>query len=54
VFSLLLPERMEITLDLAEHMEYRWLPRDAASELAASATDRDAILGLVPPLSPEA
>ena len=54
VFSLLLPERMEITLDPAEHMEYRWLPRDAAAELAGSTTDREAILALVPPLSPEA
>jgi dATP pyrophosphohydrolase len=54
VFSLLLPERMPITLDPAEHMEYRWSPRDAAAELATSATDRAAILALVPPLSPEA
>lgn len=54
VFSLLLPVRMLITLDPAEHMGYRWLPRDAAAELATSATDRDAILALVPSVSPEA
>lgn len=54
VFSLLLSERMAVTLDPAEHVEYRWLTRDAAAELATSATDREAILTLVPPLSPEA
>lgn len=54
VFSLLLPERMTVALDPAEHVEYRWLPRDAAAELATSATDREAILTLVPPFSPKA
>jgi dATP pyrophosphohydrolase len=54
VFSLLLPERALITLDPDEHMEYRWLSRDAAAELATSATDSEAILELVPPVSPEA
>lgn len=53
VFNLLLPVRMDISLDPAEHMEYRWLPRDAAVEFATSATDKAAILALVPPLSPE-
>ena len=54
VFNLLLPVRMDIDLDPAEHVEYRWLPGDAAAELAGSATDREAILALVPPISPEA
>ncbi|HEV2110242.1 MAG TPA: dihydroneopterin triphosphate diphosphatase [Gammaproteobacteria bacterium] len=54
VFSLLLPERVAVTLAPAEHAEYRWLPRTKAAELAASHTDRDAILTLVPPASPEA
>lgn len=54
VFDLLLSERMPIALDPAEHVEYRWLPWDAAAELAGSVTDREAILALVPPLSPEA
>lgn len=48
VFSLLLPEVVEIQLSPAEHSGYRWLPRQAAAELAASATDRAAILALVP------
>ena len=54
VFSLLLPARMDISLDPAEHLEYRWLPWDAAVELAGSATDREAILALVSTVSPEA
>jgi len=48
VFSLLLPEAGEIRLSPAEHIEYRWLPREAAAGLAASITDRAAILALVP------
>ena len=48
VFSLSLPETVDIRLSPAEHVEYRWLPREAASGLAASATDRAAILALVP------
>jgi len=54
VFSLLLPERMAVTLAPDEHTEYRWLPRARAAEFAASHTDRDAILALVPPTSLEA
>lgn len=54
VFSLRLPERTAVTLAPAEHAEYRWLPRTAAAEIAASHTDRDAILALVPPASAEA
>lgn len=54
VFDLLLPDRLPITLDPAEHLEYRWLARDAAAELTGSATDRGAILALAPTVSPEA
>lgn len=54
VFDLLLPARMDIELAPAEHVEYRWLPWDAAAELAGSATDREAILALVPGVPPEA
>ena len=49
VFSLLLPETAEISLAPSEHLEYRWLPREAAATQASSATDRDAILALVSP-----
>jgi dATP pyrophosphohydrolase len=54
VFSLLLPEICSITLDPEEHLEYRWLLREQAAELAGSATDSAAILGLVPAVSAEA
>ncbi len=54
VFDLLLPARMDIELAPADHVEYRWLPWDAAAELAGSATDREAILALVPGVPPEA
>ena len=48
VFSLLLPETADIHLSPAEHIEYRWLPREQAADLAASSTDRAAILALAP------
>ncbi len=48
VFSLRLPARTAIRLDPAEHVEYRWLPRDEAVALASSRTDREAILKLAP------
>ena len=48
VFSLQLPGTTAIKLDPAEHLEYRWLPREAAAKLASSVTDRYAILKLVP------
>lgn len=54
VFSLLLTERGAVTLDPEEHKEYRWLPLQAAAESATSATDKAAILALVPPVLPEA
>lgn len=52
VFSLLLLEVADIQLSPDEHLEYRWLPREAAAELAGSATDKAAILALVPAASP--
>lgn len=54
VFSLQLPDKRPIQLDSGEHVEYRWLPRDAAAAGASSYTDRDAILALLPPDFPEA
>jgi dihydroneopterin triphosphate diphosphatase len=54
VFSLRLPDRVPVALDRDEHLEFRWLPRDDAAVLASSATDRAAILALVPVISPQA
>ena len=54
VFGLILPECAAVTLDSMEHVEYRWLPRVQAVGLADSATDRAAILVLVPAASAEA
>lgn len=54
VFSLQLPDKAPIRLDSGEHVEYRWLSRDAAAAGASSRTDRDAILALLSPDSPEA
>ena len=48
VFWLRLPACTAIRLDPAEHVEYRWLPRDEAVALASSRTDREAILKLAP------
>ncbi len=45
-FRLQLPGRRLIRLDPAEHLEYRWLPRERAARLASSWTNRDAILQL--------
>jgi dATP pyrophosphohydrolase len=47
VFHLELPGRCDITLS-PEHLEYRWLPREQAAEAAGSATDKAAILALLP------
>lgn len=44
VFRIAFPARPAIRLDPAEHLEYRWLGRDAAAALASSYTNRDAIL----------
>ncbi|MGH8397667.1 MAG: dihydroneopterin triphosphate diphosphatase [Gammaproteobacteria bacterium] len=48
VFSLRLPAITAIHINPAEHVAYRWLPRDAAARLASSRTDRETILNLVP------
>ena len=48
VFGLILPERTAVRLDPAEHIEYRWLPREQAVENADSVTDKAAVLALVP------
>lgn len=47
VFHLSLPAVCDISLS-AEHMDSRWLPREQAAEAACSATDRAAILALLP------
>ena len=47
VFQFRLEETCDISLS-SEHSEYRWLPREAAAELSGSATDRAAILALIP------
>jgi dATP pyrophosphohydrolase len=41
-----LPERVEITLDLAEHSEYQWMPLDRAIEAVWSWTNREALVEL--------
>jgi dATP pyrophosphohydrolase len=48
VFRLPLRERVEVTLAPDEHLEYAWLPRDAAAARVWSCTNREAILALVP------
>lgn len=47
VFHLSLPECCDISLS-REHLEYRWLPREQAADTAGSATDKAAILALLP------
>jgi len=47
VFSLALPVRTAVRLDPREHLEYRWLEREAALALAGSHTNRAAILTCV-------
>lgn len=47
VFQLRVASVCDISLS-PEHVEYRWLPREAAAELSGSATDRAAILALLP------
>jgi len=48
VFHLALPATCDISLS-AEHVDSRWLPREQAAETAGSATDKAAILALLPP-----
>ena len=40
------PEPLEVTLDPAEHLGYKWLPWREAAALTISSTNRDAILAL--------
>jgi dATP pyrophosphohydrolase len=47
VFHLALPATCDISLS-PEHMDSRWLPREQAAEAAGSATDKAAILALLP------
>ncbi|MBI5462600.1 MAG: dihydroneopterin triphosphate diphosphatase [Gammaproteobacteria bacterium] len=47
VFRIAFAARPAIRLDLAEHLEYRWLDRAAAADLATSHTNRDAIRAYV-------
>ena len=44
VFSLEVPAALEVALDPAEHVAYRWLPYREAAALTISWTNRDAIL----------
>ena len=48
VFRVAFAERPVIRIDPAEHLEYRWLDRQAAAALTGSYTNRDAILAWVP------
>jgi dATP pyrophosphohydrolase len=47
VFRVACPERPAVTLNPHEHSAYRWLPRAAAATLAASWSDREALLRFV-------
>jgi dATP pyrophosphohydrolase len=47
VFRVEFSDRPEVSLNPREHGAYRWLPREAAAELASSWTNRDAILDYV-------
>ena len=46
VFSMEVPGPLEVTLDPAEHLRYRWLPYRDAAALTLSWSNRDAILQL--------
>ena len=46
VFSMQVPGPIEVTLDPAEHLGYKWLPWREAAALTISSTNRDAILDL--------
>jgi len=48
VFRLEIERTSAIRLDPAEHLEFRWLPKQEAARLATSHTNRDAILAWVP------
>ncbi len=51
VFHLELDKPRDARLS-SEHLEYRWLPRTQAATGAGSATDRAAILAILPAVSP--
>jgi len=44
VFSMEVPEPLEVALDPTEHLGYRWLPYREAAALTISWTNREAIL----------
>jgi len=46
LFSMEVPEPLEVTLNPAEHLSQRWLPYREAAALTISWTNRDAILAL--------
>jgi dATP pyrophosphohydrolase len=48
VFRVECPVRPAVILNPQEHGSYRWLPREQAAALAASWTNRDALLRFVP------
>jgi dATP pyrophosphohydrolase len=48
VFSLELPEKIDIQLDPREHEEFVWLPKQEATDLAFSHTNQEAIQRWVP------
>lgn len=43
LWYLTLPERPAVTLNPAEHRDYRWLPLDEAIEIASSWTNREGL-----------
>lgn len=48
VFSLELPEKIDIQLDPREHEEFIWLPKQEATDLAFSHTNQEAIQRWIP------
>ena len=46
VFGLQIPDRVAVTLNASEHLQYVWLPHEKAAPLCFSPTNRDAILDL--------
>ena len=47
VFRAALPAPCEVILNPDEHLTYRWVPAQAAAQLASSSTNRDAIRAFV-------
>ena len=46
VFGLHLPDRVSVTLNAREHIQYAWLPYEEAAPLCFSSSNRDAILDI--------